>query len=77
MQSAIGGNLFGQSDRVANCPSDFCQLKKKVFSSWDQFQIPYPGGKGLFVWGQPIWVKGDLPNDELSGPGLELEKVFE
>jgi hypothetical protein len=25
------------------------------------------------VWGPPIWVKEDLPNDQLSGPGLELE----
>ncbi|MDH3505069.1 MAG: hypothetical protein OEM58_11165 [Nitrospirota bacterium] len=25
------------------------------------------------MWGPPIWVKEDLPNEELSGPGLELE----
>ncbi len=26
------------------------------------------------MWGQPIWVNGNLPNDQLSGPGLELER---
>ena len=25
------------------------------------------------MWGPPIWVKEDLPNEQLSGPGLELE----
>ena len=59
---------------MANYPSDLCLLKKKVFSSWDKFQIPFPGGKGMFVWGQPIWVERDLPNRKLSWPGLELER---
>jgi hypothetical protein len=26
------------------------------------------------VWGEPIWVKGDLANDQLVGSGLELER---
>lgn len=25
------------------------------------------------MWGPPIWVREDLPNEQLSGPGLELE----
>ncbi|HNP60145.1 MAG TPA: hypothetical protein PKM72_04845 [Nitrospirales bacterium] len=27
----------------------------------------------MFVWGPPIWVSEDLSNEQLSGPGLELE----
>lgn len=26
------------------------------------------------MWGPPIWVSEDLPNEQLSGPGLELEE---
>ncbi len=26
------------------------------------------------MWGEPIWVKGDLANDHLFGAGLELER---
>lgn len=54
-------------------PLTFACSKKKSFSSWDKFQIPYPWAKGLFVWGSPLWVKRDLPNDQLAVSGLELE----
>lgn len=26
------------------------------------------------MWGEPIWVKGDLANNQLLGAGLELER---
>ncbi|GAB6099446.1 lysophospholipid acyltransferase family protein [Halanaerocella petrolearia] len=30
--------------------------KKKVFASWDQFELPYPFAKGAFVYGKPLEV---------------------
>ena len=51
-------------------------LKKKVFSSWDQFQIPFPWTKGLFVWGDPIWVRSNQKKNDLAQEGVELERTL-
>jgi hypothetical protein len=52
-------------------------LKKKVFSSWDQFQIPFPCTKGLFVWGDPIWVTSNQKKDDLAQHCVELERALD
>ena len=35
---------------------DVCMFKKKTFSIWDRFIVPYPFSRGVFIWGHPIWV---------------------
>jgi len=70
------GDLFGESHWVSYYTADVCLLKKKVFSSWDGFQIPYPGGKGLYVWGEPLWMKSDRSMKEISEEGMELERIL-
>jgi len=27
-----------------------------MFKTWDQFLLPYPFSKGVFIWGDPIYV---------------------
>ena len=49
-------------------------LKKKVFSSWDGFQIPYPFSKGLYVCGDPIWVPTEATDAEIDAKRMELEQ---
>jgi hypothetical protein len=51
-------------------------LKKKVFSSWDRFQVPYPWTKGMFVWGDPIWVDPHLGKEDLVEQRVELQRVL-
>ncbi len=67
------GVVCGQNHRVSHCALDVCLLKKKVFSSWDQFQVPYPGCRGLFVWGEPLIVSQQGTRDDLVKQGLVLE----
>ena len=55
-------------------PLTFASSKKKVFSSWDRFQIPLPWAKGLFVWGDPIWVTSTQKKDDLLQQGVFLER---
>ncbi len=55
-------------------PLTFASSKKKVFSSWDSFQIPLPLSNGLFVWGDPIWVTSKQKKDDLLQQGLLLER---
>ena len=76
MRWHFGGDLFGESYGIPYYPAHVRLLKKKVFSSWDGFQIPYPGGKGLYVWGQPLWVKSDQSPKQISEKGMELERIL-
>ncbi len=42
-------------------PVTFSASRKILFRSWDRFLLPYPFSKGVFIWGEPIYVdpKGD------------------
>jgi lysophospholipid acyltransferase (LPLAT)-like uncharacterized protein len=42
-------------------PVTFSSSKRKLFKTWDQFLLPYPFSKGVFIWGEPVYVdpKGD------------------
>jgi hypothetical protein len=40
-------------------PLAFSASRKKVFDTWDHFVLPYPFSKGVFIWGEPIYVDPD------------------
>ncbi len=37
-------------------PLTFNASRRKIFNTWDQFLIPYPFSKGVFIWGEAIYV---------------------
>lgn len=47
---------------VAASTSKFYQ-----FNNWDKFTINFPFGKGVVVWGDPIYVKKDSSNNDIEG----------
>ncbi len=51
-------------------PVTFASSKKKVFGSWDSFNLPYPFSRGVFMWGEPIYVSKD---DDMEEKRKELE----
>jgi lysophospholipid acyltransferase (LPLAT)-like uncharacterized protein len=42
--------------------------------SWDEFLIPYPGARGVFIWGEPLWVPRDLSGEAIEMKRRELEE---
>jgi lysophospholipid acyltransferase (LPLAT)-like uncharacterized protein len=48
--------LLASKTGRAIVPVTFNASRKKVFNSWDRFLLPYPFSRGVFVWGEPIWV---------------------
>lgn len=38
--------------------------------------MPYPVGRGLFIWGRPIWVAPDATNGELEAKRLALQEAL-
>ena len=55
-------------------PVTFAASKKKVFGSWDAFNLPFPFSRGLFVWGEPFYVAKDADMEEAR---LELERQMQ
>ena len=40
-------------------PGAFGAWPRTILKSWDQFLVPRPFGRGVFVWGKPIYVPED------------------
>lgn len=51
-------------------PVTFGSSKKKVFGSWDSFNLPYPFSRGAFLWGEPVYVNKE---DDMEKKRFELE----
>jgi lysophospholipid acyltransferase (LPLAT)-like uncharacterized protein len=51
-------------------------LKKKLFASWDRFMVPYPFAKGLFLYGEPIWVPREADEQALETARQALEAAL-
>ena len=51
-------------------PVTFGASKKKIFASWDAFELPYPFSRGAFMWGEPIYIR---KKDDLAEKKAELQ----
>ena len=45
--------------RMPILPVAFGAWPRTVLKSWDQFLIPHPLARAVYVWGEPIYVPGD------------------
>jgi lysophospholipid acyltransferase (LPLAT)-like uncharacterized protein len=59
--------------RTPIVPVTYGASRKKVFSSWDGFVLPYPFSRLLFVWGDPIYVAADATAEAIEENRKELE----
>ena len=49
-------------------PVAFWAWPRIILKSWDQFVVPHPFARGVFVWGEPIYVPTEL--DKADGEKL-------
>ena len=38
--------------------------------------VPYPWGKGIFMWGNPLWIDANATPAELESKRDELEQAL-
>jgi hypothetical protein len=55
-------------------PLSFGSSRKKVFKSWDAFIFPYPFSRGVFFWGEPVYVEDRKDRDYLEEKRRAVEK---
>jgi lysophospholipid acyltransferase (LPLAT)-like uncharacterized protein len=55
-------------------PFTFSATPRKVLHTWDRFIIPLPFSRGVFVWGEPIWVDHAEGEEGMKQKALVLER---
>jgi len=70
----IGSIELASATGAPIIPIAFSCTRKKVFSSWDSFILPYPFSKGVFFYGAPFWVSRELTKEEKESKRKELEQ---
>jgi lysophospholipid acyltransferase (LPLAT)-like uncharacterized protein len=55
-------------------PVTFGASRKKSFSSWDRFILPFPFGKLAFVYGNPIKVKTNVTDKDIENINAAIKK---
>lgn len=54
-------------------PCTFSVARRKAFDSWDRFILPKLFGKGLIIWGTPVYVSKSTTDAELETLRLSIE----
>lgn len=65
-----------QLAKMSGCPIfplTFSASPKKLLHTWDHFLIPFPFSRGVFMWGEPIWVDSEGDEGEVNEKTLLLE----
>ena len=66
--------------RAAGCallPVGFACSRYRRLGSWDRMVIPLPFSRGVFVYGEHLYVPRDTPRDELLAADQELARRVE
>lgn len=54
-------------------PLTYGASRKKVFGSWDNFILPLPFCRVVYIWGEPLWVPRDTDKNGLEENRLLLQ----
>jgi lysophospholipid acyltransferase (LPLAT)-like uncharacterized protein len=49
--------------RAPIIPVTYATSRRRILRTWDRFHLPFPGGRGVYLWGEPIAVPADLDED--------------
>jgi lysophospholipid acyltransferase (LPLAT)-like uncharacterized protein len=55
-------------------PVTYSASRKKVFGSWDNFIVPFPFSKVVYLWGEPLLVPRDIDREGLEEKRLILQE---
>jgi len=57
-------------------PYTFAAARKKVFCSWDRFEVPHPFTRAAVVYGEPIEIPRGLDAEGLERERQRVEKIL-
>jgi hypothetical protein len=74
MRVQAGIILLARLSGVPIIPVTYAVSRCKLASSWDRFVIALPFSRGIYLWGEPIYVARDADEAALEAARLELEQ---
>jgi len=75
MHASAGVISLAKMAQVPIVPCAVGTTRRKHAKSWDHFMIPWPFGRGAFVWGAPITVPKDMSyQDQVAAAITEVTR---
>ena len=59
--------------RVPILPLVYATSRRRVLDTWDGFHLPWPFGRGIYLWGEPIEISPDLDENGLENARCLIE----
>jgi lysophospholipid acyltransferase (LPLAT)-like uncharacterized protein len=66
MTASVGTVNLARIARVPILPITYATSRRRMLATWDCFHLPWPCGRGIYLWGEPIEIPA-----ELDAGGLE------
>jgi lysophospholipid acyltransferase (LPLAT)-like uncharacterized protein len=76
MRASEGVVAVARLAGVPIVPASFGVDRRRVLATWDRFVVPWPFGRGVFVWGPPIRVPEDADAAALEAARREVEDAL-
>ncbi len=73
MRVGIGTIALARISGRPILPTTFSTTRRKVLNTWDKFILAGMFGKGVFLWGTPIWVPKEASEVEMENLRQKLE----
>jgi lysophospholipid acyltransferase (LPLAT)-like uncharacterized protein len=66
MTASVGIVNVARLARVPILPITYATSRRRVLATWDRFHLPWPFGRGVYLWGEPIEVAAELDESGLE-----------
>jgi lysophospholipid acyltransferase (LPLAT)-like uncharacterized protein len=57
-------------------PLAYASSRFVTFNSWDRFQLPLPFSKGVFIYGEPVFIPQECGVEEIEAYRLQVEQAI-
>ena len=66
MTASVGIVNLARLAGVPIIPITYATSRRSVLSTWDRFHFPWPFGRGVYLWGEPIQIPPELDENGLE-----------
>lgn len=74
MRVSLGAIVLARMSGAPLVPATYAARPCKVIMSWDRFVLPFPFGRGVFAWGEPVFVPPNADSGTLEAARFLLEE---
>lgn len=71
MTASTGIVNIARLARVPILPITYATSRRRILATWDRFHLPWPFGRGVYLWGEPIGI-----SEEIDDLGLERARLL-